>query len=249
MVLVTGPTGSGKTTTLYTVLRSLNSEDRNIVSVEDPVEYSLSGINQVQINPAADITFPKALRTILRQDPDIIMVGEIRDSETAELAVHAALTGHLVFSTLHTNDAAGAIVRLVEMGVEPFLIASSLIGVVAQRLVRTICPDCREVYEPSKSDLAEFHADVLPKGLELSRGKGCRFCYQTGYRGRTGVYEILRVSENIRGLVISKRSTSVIREAATDEGMKTLLQRGLDKIMEGASTLAEIRRVIGKGMV
>ncbi len=246
MLLITGPTGSGKTTTLYGVLRDcLNSSIHNIITIEDPVEYHLPGINQIQVDPAVGMTFATGLRTILRQDPDIIMVGEIRDRETAEIAVHAALTGHLVFSTLHTNDTAGAITRLAEMGVPPFLIASSVLGVVAQRLMRTICPDCKEQYVPAQAELAELYPGLSAAEHTFSRGKGCQFCYQTGYRGRMGVFEILRVSERVRSSIAGKQSSSTIKRAAIEEGMRTLLQRALEKVTEGVSTLAEIRRVIG----
>ena len=246
MILLTGPTGSGKTTTLYAVLRDrLNSTTRNIITIEDPVEYRLPGINQIQVDPSADMSFARGLRTILRQDPDIIMVGEIRDRETAEIAVHAALTGHLVFSTLHTNDAAGAVTRLTEMGVPPFLIASSVLGAVAQRLLRTICPDCKEQYVPNRAELAELPPELAEAGRKFSRGAGCQFCYQTGYRGRTGVFEILQVIERVRSLISTKQSSSQIKRAAVAEGMKTLHQRGLETVIEGVSTLAEVRRVIG----
>jgi len=231
MILITGPTGSGKTTTLYTPLRSLNSPTRNIVTIEDPVEYRLPGINQLQVNPELGMTFANGLRTILRQDPDIIMVGEIRGRETAELAVHAALTGHLVFSTLHTNDAAGALVRLAEMGVKPFLIVSSVLSAVAQRLVRTVCPDCKEPCEPTQDELAEFAPQLLARGANFSRGKGCQFCYRTGYRGRSGVFEVLRVTDRIHDLVAEQQSSSLIKAAAVEEGMKTLRERALEKVI------------------
>jgi type IV pilus assembly protein PilB len=247
MILITGPTGSGKTTTLYAAMKSLNSGTSNIVTIEDPVEYCLPGINQIQVSPAAGITFAKALRTILRQDPDIIMVGEIRDEETAELAVEAALTGHLVFSTLHTNEAAGAVVRLTEMGVEPYLIASSVLGVVAQRLVRSICLNCRERYEPDDVELADLARELPADFSGLSRGAGCPFCYRTGYRGRSGIFEILPCSDAIRKLIVAKKSSAVIEAAAKEEGMRTLAERGIDKVMEGVTTLEEIRRVIGSG--
>ena len=245
MILITGPTGNGKTTTLYAVLRSLNSGACNIVTIEDPVEYRLPGINQLQVNPELGMTFANGLRTILRQDPDIIMVGEIRDEETAELAVHAALTGHLVLSTLHTNDAAGALLRLADMGVRPFLIVSSVLGAVAQRLVRTICPDCKEAYEPTQDELAKFDPELLARGANFSGGKGCQFCYQTGYRGRSGVFEVLRLTDRIRGLVAEQQSSSLIRAAAMEEGMKTLRERALQRVVEGATTLLEVERAIG----
>lgn len=246
MIILTGPTGSGKTTTLYTVLRDrLNSTASNIITIEDPVEYRLPGINQIQVDPAAGMSFAGGLRTILRQDPDIIMVGEIRDRETAEIAVHAALTGHLVFTTLHTNDAVGAVTRLSEMGVPPFLIASSVVGAVAQRLLRTICVDCKEEYVPKHAELAGFPPEFSIANRKFSRGKGCQFCYQTGHKGRTGVFEILRVSEQIADMITQKQSSGLIKKAATAEGMKTLHERGLEKVIAGISTLAEVRRAIG----
>jgi type IV pilus assembly protein PilB len=245
IILITGPTGSGKTTTLYAALKSLKSGENNIVTIEDPVEYCLPGTNQVQINNAAGVTFPRTLRTILRQDPDIIMVGEIRDRETAELAVDAALTGHLVFSTLHTNDATGAPVRLTEMGVEPFLIASSVLGVIAQRLVRMICPDCGQPVELDEAELGDLPAELRAGGHVLRQGRGCRFCYQTGYRGRTGVFEILKVNESIQTLIAAKKSAGVIKAAAAENGFRTLFQQGIQKVIDGQTTLSEVKRVIG----
>ncbi|MBI2190813.1 MAG: Flp pilus assembly complex ATPase component TadA [Planctomycetes bacterium] len=246
MLLITGPTGSGKSTTLYAVLRTLNSGTNNIITIEDPVEYRLAGINQIQVSLADSMTFATGLRTILRQDPNIIMVGEIRDLETAELAVHASLTGHLVFSTLHTNDAAGAVTRLIDLGVEPFLIASCVLGTVAQRLVRSICLDCKETYAATAAEIAEIGAPAGPAAtLRLARGRGCPFCYQTGYRGRSGVFEILHVSERVRARIAEKQSSGEIRKTAVEEGMKTIWERGMEKVLAGTTTISEVRRVIG----
>jgi len=218
IVLITGPTGCGKTTTLYAVLKQLNSAERNIITIENPVEYKINRINQVQVDEGAKITFATGLKTILRQDPDIIMVGEIRDKETAEIAMQAALTGHLVLSTLHTNDAASAITRLIDMGVEPFLVSATVIGAAAQRLCRTICPECK--------------------------GKGCSSCYETGYKGRIGVFELMTVSENIQNLILEKASILRIRKQAEKEGMKTLAENGEDKVAAGITTKEEIKRVV-----
>ncbi len=240
MLLVTGPTGSGKTTTLYSILNRLAKEEYNVVTVEDPVEYELKGINQVQVNEKAGLLFSTALRSILRQDPDIIMVGEIRDYETAELAVRAALTGHFVLSTLHTNDAPGALTRLVDMGVEPFLIASSVVGVVAQRLVRKICEQCKEPYLPAPEVITENN---LPEGTLLYRGKGCEHCRFSGYRGRTAIFEVMKMSEQISALVMKKASSGEVRQVAIGEGMKTLFENGKEKVISGITTLEEVLRV------
>ncbi|RKY03495.1 hypothetical protein DRP77_05995 [Candidatus Poribacteria bacterium] len=245
MLLVTGPTGSGKTTTLYSILRKFDSKELNIITIEDPVEYKLDGVNQIQVNPAIDMTFAKALRTILRQDPDIIMVGEIRDVETADIAIQAALTGHKVLSTVHTNDAPSAIVRLMDMGVEPYLIAASVNGVISQRLVRVICPECKEEYVPSEEEIAKL--GIEPKRaaeIRLFRGKGCRFCFHTGYKGRTGIFEVMEISERIRRLIVERASTDEIREAAVEEGMRTLRQDAVAKVLKGITTVEEIDRVI-----
>jgi general secretion pathway protein E len=242
IILVTGPTGSGKTSTLYGCLAKINAPDLNILTIEDPVEYQLRGIGQVQVNAKIGLTFAGGLRAFLRQDPDVIMVGEIRDKETAEIAIQASLTGHLVMSTVHTNDAAGAVTRLVDMGVQPFLVASSLIGVVAQRLVRTICSKCRDEYAPSAEELRTFG---IGKGevKKLWRGKGCDNCQGTGYRGRTGIYELMLVDEDIRKLVISNVDSNQIKQLARDKGMRTLMEDGLDKITAGITTAEEISRV------
>lgn len=240
ILLVTGPTGSGKSTTLYAALEKINSIEKNIITIEDPIEYELKGVGQIQINLKTDLTFGRGLRSILRHDPDIIMVGEIRDVETVEIALQASLTGHLVFSTLHTNDAAGALTRLVEMGVEPFLIASSLLAVVAQRLVRNICPDCKESYQPDVSVLEEHG---LPKNEIHYRGKGCPNCMQSGYKGRTGIFELLVVDNEIRHLVTSGADSVSIKEMAVRNGMTTLFEDGLKKVSAGVTILDEVMRV------
>ncbi len=248
IILLTGPTGSGKTTTLYAALNQVNSKDKNIITVEDPVEYKLDRINQIQIKPKINLIFANTLRSILRQDPDIIMVGEIRDIETAQIAVQAALTGHLVFSTLHTNDAASALTRLIDMDIETFLISSSVIGVIAQRLVRVICEKCKEEYTPGKNVLSGLNIeDNLKKGgkIKLCRGAGCSFCKNTGYYGRTSIYELIVLDEEIRALIISKTSSNVIKDAAIKKGMKTLKDSGLEKVKQGITTLEEVIRVAG----
>ena len=242
IILVTGPTGSGKTTTLYSALNLLNSPKKNILTVEDPVEYHLFGIRQSQVNPKAGLTFASGLRSILRQDPDIIMVGEIRDLETAEIAVNAALTGHLVLSTLHTNDAPSAVTRLIDMGVKPFLIASSVIGIVAQRLVRMLCRDCKTPYKPSPEMLAKRGIILPDPDANFYVGKGCKTCKEIGYRGRSGIFEMMTVSERIRELISSKSSVDTIRKAAKEEGMKTLRENGLEKIWTGITTLDEVEQ-------
>jgi len=244
MILVTGPTGCGKTSTLYTALNQLNTYEKNIITVEDPVEYRLRGINQVQINPKAGLTFASGLRSILRQDPNIVMVGEIRDTETADIAIRAALTGHLVFSTLHTNDAAGAITRLIDMGIEPFLVASSVIGVMAQRLVRKICKQCKEPYVVGP-DAPERHILNIPPAekLILYRGKGCSHCNRTGYSGRTAIHEILIIDNKIKELINEKKSSDVISAQAVSAGMKTLQQDGLAKALQGITTYQEVIKV------
>jgi len=248
IILLTGPTGSGKTTTLYAALNEVNSKDKNIITVEDPVEYKLNRINQIQIKPKINLTFANALRSILRQDPDIIMVGEIRDAETAQIAVQAALTGHLVFSTLHTNDAASALTRLIDMDVETFLISSSVIGVIAQRLVRVICEKCKEEYIPGEGVLRELNIKGNSKGdgkVKLYRGTGCSFCKNTGYYGRTSIYELIILDEEIRSLIISKASSNIIKDAAIKKGMKTLKDSGLEKALQGITTIEEVLRVAG----
>jgi len=244
IILITGPTGSGKTTTLYAALNKMDYQGKNIITIEDPVEYKLNRVNQIQILPKINLTFANALRSILRQDPDIIMVGEIRDRETAEIAIHAALTGHLVLSTLHTNDAASALTRLVDMRIEPFLISSSVIGVLAQRLVRVICEKCKEEYTPHPELLKELNLNNNSP-VKLYRGTGCPFCKNTGYYGRTSIFEILELDEETRSLVISKVSSDVIKEVATKKGMKTLRDSGFEKALQGITTVEEILRVAG----
>ncbi|MBU4602138.1 type II secretion system ATPase GspE [bacterium] len=248
IILLTGPTGSGKTTTLYAALNEVNSKDKNIITVEDPVEYKLNRINQIQVKPKIDLTFANTLRSILRQDPDIIMVGEIRDAETAQIAVQAALTGHLVLSTLHTNDAASAITRLIDMNVETFLISSSVIAVIAQRLVRVICEKCKEEYLPGKDVLSGLNikANSNDDGkVKLYRGTGCPFCKNTGYYGRTSIYELIVLDEDIRTLIISKASSNIIKDTAIKKGMKTLKDSGLKKALQGITTIEEVLRVAG----
>jgi type IV pilus assembly protein PilB len=242
MILVTGPTGSGKTTTLYSVLQELNNPQYNIVTVEDPIEYELSGINQVSVRNDIGLDFASALRSILRQDPDIVMVGEIRDNETADIAVKAALTGHQVLSTLHTNDAAGAITRLDDMGIEPFLISSSVIMACAQRLVRRICTNCREEFVPEPEMIARLGVE-MPEGAVFYHGGGCDRCKHRGYLGRLALIEALPVSEAIRRLIIKRASSAVVKNQAISEGMRTLRMVGIDKALEGITTLEEIWRV------
>lgn len=239
MLLVTGPTGSGKTTTLYGVLSHINSMTKNIVTIEDPVEYRLPLIRQTQVNPKAGVTFANGLRSLLRQDPDVIMVGEIRDQETAEIAIHAALTGHLVLSTLHTNDAVGAVARLLDMKVEPFLLSSTLLGVVAQRLVRRICTHCQESTRPT----AEMRA-AYPQLTAFFRGRGCRFCHQGGFTGRVGIFELFRVDDTIRELISHRRSSTELLKAARIAGMQTMRQDGLLKVQQGLTTLEELDRMV-----
>jgi len=241
LILVTGPTGSGKTTTLYTSLNEIKSAEKNIITIEDPVEYRLPFIQQSQVNSPIGFDFARGLRSILRQDPDVIMVGEIRDRETAEIAIHAALTGHLVFSTLHTNDAAGAAVRLINMGVEPFLVTSVLLGVIAQRLIRTICPDCRQPYKAENNIMKQLSLNLESKSF--FRGQGCPKCLNSGYRGRMGIYELLIPDDSIRKLILERRSSEEIRTIAQKGGMKTLRQIGIEQLKEGVTTLEEVFRV------
>ncbi|MBN1104480.1 MAG: type II secretion system ATPase GspE, partial [Deltaproteobacteria bacterium] len=240
ILLVTGPTGSGKTTTLYASISRINSAERNVITIEDPIEYELQRVGQIQVNLKTELSFARGLRSILRHDPDVIMVGEIRDRETAEIAVQASLTGHLVFSTLHTNDAAGALTRLVDMGVEPFLIASSLLGVVAQRLVRRICPECREAYPPESSLQGQF--GLLPE-MPVYRGRGCTTCMESGYKGRTGLFEILTMDPETRRLLSAGADSVTIKQAAVRAGMSTLFEEGVRKVQEGITTPQEVLRV------
>ncbi len=239
-ILSTGPTGSGKSTTLYAILNHLNSPEKNIITVEDPVEYTLDGLAQAQINPKAGLTFESGLRSILRQDPDIIMVGEIRDKETATIAIHSALTGHLVLSTLHTNDAAGAVSRLVEMGVEPFLVASSVSCVIGQRLLRRICEDCKTAYHPISAVRAKLG---LGPDAVLYKGAGCPACKYTGFKGRTGVYEVLVMDDDIRELVLTKISSDVIRKMAVEKGMMLMYEDAMEKVRLGRTTIEEALNV------
>jgi type IV pilus assembly protein PilB len=245
-ILVTGPTGSGKSTTLYATLNVLNVDDRNIITVEDPVEYRLAGVNQIQVNPRAGLTFAAALRSILRADPDIILVGEIRDRETAVIAIEAALTGHLVLSTLHTNDAASTPTRLIEMGVEPFLVTSALDCVVAQRLARRLCDRCKEPYQPSPAELveADWRAAELGERPQLYRPTGCPACSRTGYRGRLAIQEVMVLSEEIERMVIERYSSNDVKKEAISQGMASLREDGLRKVAQGVTSLEEVFRVV-----
>ena len=256
MILVVGPTGSGKTTTLYAILQYLNKPEVNIMTIEDPVEYNIEGIHQTQLNPAKDITFPKGLRTIVRQDPDVIMIGEIRDEETVDIAINSAMTGHLVLSTMHTNDSATTFPRLLEMGAEPFLVASSVNVAIAQRLVRSICQDCKEEYYLSETELKYFDSepelaellkniakvDDLSK-VKLYRGRGCKICNDTGYYGRNAIFEVLELTEELRNLIIGKSSSDMIKKKATEQGMTPMIHDGIIKVLEGKTTLSEVIKV------
>lgn len=244
IVLVTGPTGSGKTTTLYSAISEINSDEINVMTIEDPVEYKLKGIAQIGVRPKIDLTFSAGLRHILRQDPDVIMVGEIRDVETAEIAIQAALTGHLVLSTLHTNDAPSALTRLVDMGIEPYLLSSTVVGVLAQRLVRTICPDCKEVYAPTAEELADIGLNIerIPDG-RVFRGKGCRACFGSGYRGRHGIYELMPVDGPIKQQLVRSADAVELRRLAMKRGLESLRDAGAHLVCRGESTIAEVLRV------
>ena len=243
-ILVTGPTGSGKTTTLYATLNALNNSEKNLLTVEDPVEYRLEGMNQIQVNVRANLTFAAALRSILRQDPDIIMIGEIRDKETATIAVESALTGHLVLSTLHTNDAGSSLTRLTEMGIEPFLVSSAVDCIVAQRLARRLCPHCEEAYKPTQKALDDIDFPVKAAEIdEVFRARGCKKCHDTGYKGRVGLYEVLIVSEEIEKLVVSGTTADEVNKVAIAEGMRTLRQDGFLKVLKGLTSIEEIMRV------
>ncbi len=248
IVLVTGPTGSGKTTTLYSAISEINEPDLNIITVEDPVEYKISGISQMNVNPRIDLTFAKGLRHILRQDPDVIMIGEIRDRETAEIAIQASLTGHLVFSTLHTNDAPSALTRLADMGIEPYLLASSIVGVVAQRLVRRICASCKMSYVPSDEELKELgiSRESLIGGV-LHRGSGCPSCFETGYKGRFALYELMTVSSKMKAQVLKSQDAEELRKVALSQGMRSLFENGVEWVLEGSTTGAEVLRVTRMG--
>jgi general secretion pathway protein E len=244
IILVTGPTGSGKTTTLYAALSTIHRSDINIITIEDPVEYQIEGIGQIQVNPKIELTFAKGLRSIVRQDPDVILVGEIRDLETAEIAIQSALTGHLVFSTLHTNDASSAVTRLIDMGIESFLVTSSVLAILAQRLVRTICRNCREEYTPDKESLQSIgiNADML-EGRTFYRGKGCPSCLNTGYIGRTGIFELMMLDDRVKNLILKTSDANAIKHRAVEQGMVTLRQDGAQKVLNGITTIEEIFRV------
>jgi type IV pilus assembly protein PilB len=246
MILVTGPTGSGKSTTLYTTLHTVAKPEINVITVEDPVEYRMAGINQVQVNPKAGLTFASALRSILRSDPDVVLLGEIRDHETAQIAIEASLTGHLVLSTLHTNDAPSAITRLTEMEIEPFLVGSALDCVVAQRLARRLCDRCREAYQPDPEHLAALHFATDPGGRlpTLYRPVGCSTCSKTGYLGRIAVHEVMRVSEEIERLTVARASSAEIGRTAREQGMLTLREDGWAKVQLGLTSIDEILRVV-----
>lgn len=243
VIFVTGPTGSGKSTTLYAALNRMNAVEKNIITIEDPIEYQLGGISQMQVAARKGMTFVTALRHVLRQDPDVIMVGEVRDEETARMAIQSSLTGHLVFSTLHTNDSAGAISRLLDLGVEPYLVSSSLISVLAQRLVRRICPECKERYEPSEHELRELGIGADRAGGQFYVGAGCGKCFNTGYKGRTGIYELMMIDEEIREMIHVRQTAGAIKEKAIEKGLQTLRMDGARKVVAGATTIAEVLRV------
>jgi general secretion pathway protein E len=244
IILVTGPTGSGKSTTLYAALSTLNSPQINIITIEDPIEYQIDGVGQIQVNPKIDLTFANGLRSIVRQDPDVILVGEIRDLETAEIAIQSSLTGHLVFSTLHTNDAASAVTRLIDMGIEPFLVTSSVIAILAQRLVRVLCPRCKEPYIPDEASLVNI--GIRPEALDIHtiyRKNGCLSCMNTGYRGRTGIFEILVMDEPLKRLVLATSDSNQLNDLAIKRGMKNLYGDGVQKVLDGTTTNEEVLRV------
>jgi len=244
IILVTGPTGSGKTTTLYAILSSINTPDINIITIEDPIEYQIKGISQMQVNPKIDLTFARGLRSIVRQDPDVILIGEIRDRETAEIAVHSALTGHLVFSTLHTNDSASAITRLVDIGIEPFLISSSVMAVAAQRLIRVLCSYCKEASEPDYIALEGL--GVIPdkfKDGKIYKAKGCEKCFNTGYKGRMAIFEIMVLNSHLKSLILKTYDSNLIKNEALNQNMITLRQDGIQKVLDGITTIEEVLRV------
>ncbi len=249
VIFVTGPTGSGKSTTLYACLNRINSAEKNVITIEDPIEYQLEGISQIQVASKKGMTFVTSLRHVLRQDPDVIMVGEVRDVETARMAIQSSLTGHLVFSTLHTNDSAGAISRLLDLGVEPYLASSSLIAIMAQRLVRKVCPDCKQPYEPTPHELRGLGlGDVVASDLEQNGGRffvgtGCDKCFQTGYRGRTGVYELMLINEEIQEMIYKRETAGAIKKVALNAGLQTLRMDGARKVLAGITTIAEVLRV------
>jgi type IV pilus assembly protein PilB len=244
MILITGPTGSGKTTTLYSAIHTINSPDINIMTAEDPVEYNLKGVNQVQVNEEIGRTFAGALRAFLRQDPDVILVGETRDLETAQIGIRAALTGHLVLTTLHTNDSPSTVARLLDMGIPPFLVSSSLMLILAQRLGRRVCKDCKQPFEADEETLVPYGHTPLGLGkVTLFRGKGCATCSFTGMKGRVAIYEVMPVTQELRDLIIHNAPTADIRETAQSQGMKTLRQNALQKVLDGVMTLEEVLRV------
>jgi len=247
IILVTGPTGSGKTTTLYAALSIINNSDINIITIEDPIEYRIEGIGQIQVNPKIDLTFANGLRSIVRQDPDVILVGEIRDLETAEIAIQAALTGHLVFSTLHTNDSASAVTRLIDMGIEPFLVTSSVISILAQRLVRTVCNECKAAYTPDEESLQNIGiTSEMFAGKKIYEGKGCQGCLNTGYRGRSGIFELMILDDPIKNLILKTSDSNAIKHKAVEQGMTTLRQDGALKVLNGITTVEEVHRVTQK---
>ena len=244
IILVTGPTGSGKTTTLYAALSTINTTDVNIITIEDPIEYQLEGVGQIQVNPKIDLTFANGLRSIVRQDPDVILVGEVRDLETAEIAIQAALTGHLVFSTLHTNDSASAVTRLIDMGIEPFLVTSSVVAILAQRLVRTLCSACKEAYVPDEESLQNIGIAVdMISGKTIYRGVGCPSCLKTGYRGRTGIFEMMMLTDTVKNLILRTSDANAIKRSGVEQGMVSLRQDGAAKVLAGVTTIEEVFRV------
>jgi general secretion pathway protein E len=247
IILVTGPTGSGKTTTLYSALSTINNPDINIITIEDPIEYQIEGIGQIQVNPKINLTFANGLRSIVRQDPDVILVGEIRDSETAEIAIQSALTGHLVFSTLHTNDSASAVTRLIDMGIEPYLVTSSVIGILAQRLVRTVCNECGQPYVPDEESLNNIGiTPEMANGKTIYRGTGCQACLNTGYQGRTGIFELMSLDDSMKNLILKTSASNAIKRKAVNQGMVTLRQNGVMKVLDGVTTVEEVLRVTQK---
>lgn len=244
IILVTGPTGSGKTTTLYAALSKINNPDINIITIEDPVEYQIEGIGQIQVNPKIGLTFANGLRSIVRQDPDVILVGEIRDLETAEIGIQSALTGHLVFSTLHTNDSASAVTRLIDMGIEPFLVSSSVMAILAQRLLRVVCDECKEAYIADEESLDSIGiTPEMAAGRNIYRGRGCSSCLNTGYRGRTGIFELMILDDSIKNLILKTSDANAIKRLAIDQGMFSLRQDGVQKVLDGITTIEEVFRV------
>jgi general secretion pathway protein E len=244
VIFVTGPTGSGKSTTLYACLNRINSAEKNVITIEDPIEYQLEGISQIQVASKKGMTFATSLRHVLRQDPDVIMIGEVRDVETARMAIQSSLTGHLVFSTLHTNDSAGAVSRLLDLGVEPYLVSSSLIAIIAQRLVRKVCPDCKKPFEPSSHELKELGLGKMENiSGKFFVGTGCERCFQTGYRGRTGIYEMMLIDSEIQNLIYKQESAGTIKRFALNAGLQTLRMDGARKVLAGITTISEVLRV------